>query len=133
MDLADDVAYSVHDVEDGVVAGRVDLHPARPAGGVGDRARVVRPRRRRRRLDEVLAGLRTVGELADTPYDGSRRLLAALKNLTSDLIGRFCGAVQDATFAAGRRARSCGTPPTWSCPSRPGSRSRCSRGSPPTT
>ena len=34
------------------------------------------------------------------PYDGSRRSLAALKNLTSDLIGRFCGAVQDATFAA---------------------------------
>ena len=36
-----------------------------------------------------------------TPYDGSRRSLAALKNLTSDLIGRFCGAVQHATFAAG--------------------------------
>jgi dGTPase len=34
------------------------------------------------------------------PYDASRRHLAALKNLTSDLIGRFCGAAQDATFAA---------------------------------
>ena len=34
------------------------------------------------------------------PYDGSRRSLASLKNLTSDLIGRFCGAVQADTFAA---------------------------------
>ena len=46
------------------------------------------------------AALTEIGSWPDTAYDGSRRSLAALKNLTSDLIGRFCGAVQEATFAA---------------------------------
>jgi len=32
-------------------------------------------------------------------YDGTRRALADLKNVTSDLIGRFCGAVRAATHA----------------------------------
>lgn len=108
MDLADDVAYSVHDVEDGVVADRLDLttlhrdtapiwHTLREWGlaeidgtSVDDAV-----------LDDVLGDLRAVGSWPTAPYDGSRRSLAALKNLTSDLIGRFCGAVQQATFAAG--------------------------------
>ncbi len=100
MDLADDVAYSVHDIEDGIVAERVDLTTL-------DRAAVwstVRgwylPDASDEALDEALAGLRSQGSWPTTPYDGSRRSLAALKNLTSDLIGRFCGAVQHATFAA---------------------------------
>ena len=100
MDLADDVAYSVHDVEDGIVAGRLDLTRLdRDAlwatvrswylPGVDDAA-----------LDRALSDLRAVGSWPRSSYDGSRRSLAAIKNLTSDLIGRFCGAVQEATFAA---------------------------------
>ncbi len=51
-------------------------------------------------MEAALDALTDVGGWPDAPYDGSRRTLAALKNLTSDLIGRFCGAVQEATFAA---------------------------------
>jgi dGTPase len=99
MDLADDVAYSVHDVEDGIVAGRIDLtHLDREAlwetvrawylPGVDDAV-----------LDAALDAMRAMGSWPQTPHDGSRRSLAAIKNLTSDLIGRFCGSVQAATFA----------------------------------
>jgi dGTPase len=103
MDLADDVAYSVHDVEDGTVAGRIDLtRLARAAVWETVRAWYA-PDATDDSLDEVLAGLRRIGSWPPTGrrgYDGTRRSLAALKNLTSDLIGRFCGAVQQATFAA---------------------------------
>ena len=101
MDLADDVAYCVHDVEDGIVAGRLDLTRL-------DRAAVwetVRdwylPEAGDPLLEHTLAGLRAQDSWPRAPYDGSRRALAHLKNLTSDLIGRLCGSVQRATFAAG--------------------------------
>jgi len=103
MDLADDVAYSVHDVEDGTVAGRVDLTRLdEPAVWATLRGwyPVETDRATDDELGDVLAGLRTVGSWPTASYDGTRRSLAALKNLTSDLIGRFCGAVQAATFAA---------------------------------
>jgi dGTPase len=100
MDLADDVAYSVHDVEDGVVAGRVDLTLVEPAAVWETVRRWYLPDATDDRLDDVLAGLRRQDSWPTTPYDGGRAALAALKNLTSDLIGRFCGAVQLATFAA---------------------------------
>ena len=101
MDLADDVAYSVHDVEDGIVAGRIDLTDLdRPA--LWDRVRGwYLPDSSDDELDDVLGGLQRQASWPSAPYDGSRRAMAALKNLTSDLIGRFCGAAQGATFAAG--------------------------------
>ncbi len=101
MDLADDVAYSVHDVEDGVVADRIDLH-ALDLDAVWATVREwYLPDATDPELEAALAGLRGVEGWPDAAYDGSRRHLAALKNLTSDVIGRFCGAVQDATYAAG--------------------------------
>ena len=101
MDLADDVAYSVHDVEDGTVAGRVDLTRLDAAAVWQTLREWYLPDADDDELSDVLAGLREVGSWPSRPYDGGRRSLAALKNLTSDLIGRFCGAVQAATFAAG--------------------------------
>ncbi|MCW2813052.1 MAG: putative deoxyguanosinetriphosphate triphosphohydrolase [Nocardioides sp.] len=101
MDLADDVAYSVHDVEDGVVAGRLDLTALDPPAVWATLRDWYLPNARDADLDLALEGLRSVASWPTASYDGSRRHLAALKNLTSDLIGRFCGDVQQATFAAG--------------------------------
>ena len=104
MDFADDVAYSVHDLEDGVVGGRIDLalldDPDERAAAwqtvrdwyVADASDGV--------LDDALRRLRSVGSWPATSYDGSRGALAALKDLTSDLIGVFCGRVHDATVEA---------------------------------
>ena len=101
MDLADDVAYSVHDVEDGTVAGHLDLTRL-DTPAVWDTLREwYLPDAVDDEVDAALVRLRGVGSWPTAPYDGSRRSLAALKNLTSDLIGRFCGAVQAASFAAG--------------------------------
>jgi dGTPase len=93
MDLADDIAYSVHDIEDGVVAGRVDLSRVdRDAVWATVRDWYL-PDADDGALDETLERLRGVAGWPARAYDGSRSSLAALKNLTSDVIGRFCGAV----------------------------------------
>jgi dGTPase len=107
MDLADDIAYSVHDVEDGIVVGRIDLTRLDEAAVVG----VVRdwylPDTDDAALHAALGRLREVASWPTTAYDGSRRALAALKNLTSDVIGRFAARAQAATLAAypGSRVR----------------------------
>ncbi|WP_125777089.1 deoxyguanosinetriphosphate triphosphohydrolase [Antribacter gilvus] len=102
MDLADDISYSVHDVEDGVVGGRLDLARMDDAE---ERARVAEYVRSwygswndAGALDAAICRLKDTGYLV-TEFDGSRRALAALKDATSQLIGRFIGAALDATRA----------------------------------
>ncbi|MCW2781907.1 MAG: putative deoxyguanosinetriphosphate triphosphohydrolase [Marmoricola sp.] len=104
MDFADDVAYSVHDLEDGVVAGRIDLVQLDAPAARREVWETVRdwylPSASDEALDDAFARLREVGTWPSAPYDGSRRALASLKNLTSDVIGVFCGSVQHATRKA---------------------------------
>jgi dGTPase len=101
MDLADDVAYSVHDLEDGVVAGKIDLGWLADAAARREVWQTVRdwylPSVEDAELDEALRVLRAVPSWPTGGYDGSRPALAALKDLTSDLIGMFCTQVRDAT------------------------------------
>ncbi len=106
MDWADDIAYSVHDLEDGLHAGLVTLEVLRDGE---ERAAVAQLTMK----SYCPAGYTTDAELADVfsallnldcwpaDFDGSLRALAAVKNLTSELIGRFCGAAQRATRPAG--------------------------------
>ena len=100
MDLADDIAYCVHDVEDGVAAGQIDLRRV----DVDAVAEVVRdsylPDTSDASVRAALSALTAVGTWPTEPFDGTRAALARLKNLTSDLIGRFCDGVRQETFAA---------------------------------
>lgn len=101
MDLSDDVAYSVHDLEDGIVAGRIELSLLLDAGRRREVWQTVRewylPDVLDEELDDALAGLQAMSSWPGRRFDGSRPAQAALKNLTSDLIGAFCTSVQHAT------------------------------------
>lgn len=92
MDLADDISYSVHDVEDSVVHKGVSLSVLQDPGTARDvaaRARDWYGWEDEEGLLQALERLRTFGWWADE-YDGSRKALAALKDMTSQLIGRMC-------------------------------------------
>jgi dGTPase len=104
MDWADDVAYSVHDLEDGFHAGLITFKNLRSAT---ERSVVTQTTASTYCDDDV-----SLGELSEVldellaldvwpaSYDGGPDTVAALKNLTSELIGRFCVAAQQATLAA---------------------------------
>jgi dGTPase len=100
MDFADDVAYSVHDVEDAVVGGWVTLALVDDPATQSRVGALVRdwydPGMDDDRVHEAFARLTALPWWV-RGYDGSRRSAAALKDLTSQLIGRFCGTVEAAT------------------------------------
>jgi dGTPase len=110
MDWSDDVAYSVHDVEDGLQAGLITLKalrdPAeqRAVAGLTAAEYCAPGSVTVDELCEVFAGLLTL-PCWPAGFDGGLESLAALKNLTSELIGRFCRSAQDATLAAAGRGR----------------------------
>lgn len=101
MDVADDISYSVHDLEDSIVYRVVKLSILRDTG----RAREIIDHVREwygygdeEALLGALERLQTFEWWADD-YDGSRQSLAKLKDMTSQLIGRFAQAIYAATRA----------------------------------
>jgi len=100
MDLSDDIAYSVHDFEDAIVNGYLD--PARLAAGA-EHASLLDAIQSwvgfdftRDELEDALYRLMRLPEWIGS-FDGTRAAHARLKNLTSDLIGRFARAATTAT------------------------------------
>jgi dGTPase len=100
MDWADDVAYSVHDLEDAVHAGHLVLDVLRDGD---ERAQLLALTAQRYApgtgVEELEGALDRLLALPHWPrdFDESHRALAALKNTTSRLIGRFSWAAEDAT------------------------------------
>ncbi|GLX18643.1 deoxyguanosinetriphosphate triphosphohydrolase [Streptomyces lavendulae] len=112
MDWADDVAYSVHDFEDGLHAGHLDpnllfAEPERAAIWQVAIGRYVpadtSPEELREALDRLMEE-----DWWPHGYDGSAVAQARLKDATSQLIGRFCLAAEGATreaYGSGRLTR----------------------------
>lgn len=105
MDWADDIAYSVHDLEDFHRCGIIPWH--RILGGdqtesIIDRAKqkwfgaphdaIGRLREAMRNLDAFIRG--GFGSVINEPYIGERHQRQELRNLTSQLIGRYIRAAR---------------------------------------
>ena len=98
MDWSDDVAYSVHDLEDSLVSGQIkldqlsnDLPKLFTVAQESYFADITE--------DEMAHALTELQKLSCWPkyYDGTHRSLARLKDLASQLIGRFAQAAEVAT------------------------------------
>ena len=98
MDWSDDVAYSVHDLEDSLVSGQIKLDQLS-----NDLPKLFKVAKEMYLADitesEMQIGLSSLQKLSCWPryYDGTHRSLARLKDLASQLIGRFAQAAEVAT------------------------------------
>ncbi|GAB3569996.1 deoxyguanosinetriphosphate triphosphohydrolase [Amycolatopsis endophytica] len=103
MDWADDVAYSVHDVEDGVLAGRISLSVLADPGERAAVAGLAAKHFSRLSVSALegaardLLDLPVVAEVARPGFDPAQ---TALKRMTSELVGRFASAAVTGTRAA---------------------------------
>ncbi|MGV9196031.1 deoxyguanosinetriphosphate triphosphohydrolase [Arcanobacterium canis] len=104
MDLSDDIAYSVHDLEDTIVR-RAMVPQDFVAKGLSELDAVIESTLAwygtKISGDELAAAAQRIFALPSWPqaFNDQLRDLAQLKDLTSDLIGRFVSAVTDATRA----------------------------------
>ena len=100
MDLADDVSYCVHDVEDGIVSGMFQLgwltNTEQRQRAIETTREWYLPDTAPDVIDAALARLEATPTWV-TSADGARHAHAALKDMTSQLIGRFSTAAFEAT------------------------------------
>ena len=98
MDWSDDVAYSVHDLEDSLVSGQIKLDQLS-----NDLPKLFKVANEMYLSDiteaEMQIALSSLQKLSCWPryYDGTHRSLARLKDLASQLVGRFAQAAEVAT------------------------------------
>ncbi|MGP5616385.1 deoxyguanosinetriphosphate triphosphohydrolase [Corynebacterium casei] len=103
MDWSDDIAYSVHDVEDGIVSGRISLNVlwdlvelanladkgAKAFGGTAEE------------LLDAADSLRQLPIVSHHKFDYTLKSYVELKKMTSELVGRYVGATIAATKESG--------------------------------
>ncbi|MEN9305790.1 MAG: hypothetical protein RLY76_1058 [Actinomycetota bacterium] len=98
MDWSDDVAYSVHDLEDALVTGQIQLADIEKdiASLYETAAKDYLPDLTVQEAEDALNSLRSLS-CWPKEFDRSHRHLAQLKDLTSQLIGRFALAAERET------------------------------------